>query len=578
LQRAASFANVATREADRLLPEEAFIAEGNAHEDLAQYYKLRSHYGDAISAFKQAIEASGVLRSPAYAWNCKGRCEFRAALDAGEAAGDLEKRRLLFRQSFASLSAAIAAAGPTGPRYLAEAHWWLGQLSYASALYGPGDLEAAQQGPLVDKTLEELRRMLALEASRPAAEAELRTRFKVWGSARQHFQTAAVTAEEKWKPEWPLILRDGLQAQLNLTESLRSLGEYAPELNRSAILEGIAADAQKLLALAQKEPDAVGAGNAASAVALLAAAKKELPVNAPAGPQAALEVFRQNEELFNRQEDAWRAQRVEVILQQARCYTKSQIADAEKDISRAEEVARAIQDGRLAMQARGNCARNHADIIYEAVAGEFASSKPNSKVFLRFDEAQRLYMQAEATLASADDPRTERNMALLRSQNFTRLENNQFKPDLTELEIYWLRKFIARTRQMRLQASIILTILLRDELVPQHMHTKFSSSAAPYAQNFRELLTPVAFLGKQIPPDLRTILTRVDHKLAIDSSYGSPNRQQRATAPPAESSVRIKSKRDDNEEVEKAIAKSAELGAPQPRPLPPGFGEKPNEE
>jgi serine/threonine protein kinase len=520
LQRAIQFANEATLDAARSLPEEALIAKGNAHEDLAHYYKLTTHYSQAIIAFEEAIRAGGGLRSAAYAWMCKGRCEFRAANDAHAMAGDIGKRQALFRQAHASLAEAIQQAATFNePRYAAEAHAWMGYLHSSSASVGPGDLTIEPSDPLSRTSIDELKRMAGLGASRAAAEAELRRRFSAWATGITHFQQAAALAERHWKSDWALIFRDGIQVRYQLASQLEKLAEFAPQLSRGELLESVASDAQKLLNALGQDQGALQPSVASTALILLARSSSALPLDKPAGPAKALEVFREGEMLFDRPEDEWRAQRVGVILQQARLHPKADLEKAEKGIQKAESIARDIQDERTAEEARGNCLWAHGDVIYEARIGELAKSqalKLPAELYLSLTRAQDFYRDAEAVLARADDARTEANLKLIRSQRSIHLRNGTFKPDFTELEQHNVKQFVRRTYELRRRATGIIILLIRAELGPRT--TKFADKAIPQARSFCDLLLPTIYSGTSLSPDVNAVLQVVEHKLTLDAA------------------------------------------------------------
>ena len=134
---------------------------------------------------------------------------------------------------------------------------------------------------------------------------------------------------------------------------------------------------------------------------------------------------------------------------------------------------------------------------------------------MSLDQAQQLYAQAETALAQIDDPRTDVNMKLLRARRLNDLESGVYKLQLTELEDSRLRNYLTRTMELRRRAASIVANLLGQELSRVHMNTGFSPAAIPRARNFRQLLTPLGYLGP-LASDMRTILQLVEKKLELN--------------------------------------------------------------
>ena len=115
----------------------AWIARGNAEEDLALYGRELSSYEDAARSFEQALELTlqfANLRDPAWPRVCLGRCQYRQS----------RERSLPVSQRLAKLAQALRTLDHSAPssRYEAERRFWRAS---AHALHATLAQQSAEQ-------------------------------------------------------------------------------------------------------------------------------------------------------------------------------------------------------------------------------------------------------------------------------------------------------------------------------------------------------------------------------------------------------------------------------------------------
>jgi serine/threonine protein kinase len=131
LYHAASYAHKQLEIENRLIPEYAHIALGNAYEDYAHYIRIPAYYEKSLAEFGEAIKSARKLnRETAYAQMNFGRCMYRFSIDpfARDSKDEvaLQRQIELHKQAIDHLKEAFTD-GELSTIKKAEARMWLAQ-------------------------------------------------------------------------------------------------------------------------------------------------------------------------------------------------------------------------------------------------------------------------------------------------------------------------------------------------------------------------------------------------------------------------------------------------------------------
>lgn len=428
LLEARRLADLAKGEERRRLPENAFLVEGNACEDLAWYCKRTEHYDDSIKAFDTAVQLAGEFRSSSYALTYRGRCEFRCATDIyalGPRASVQERRThrdKYLRKAHATLKQATEAAAAENALILPEAELWLAIVLEESVKQGPGGFDANPSGN-DGKTFAELK--AALLDSRPdkaaesaAAGVEMAERLAVWKDAHERFLRAVGHARST-RHDWATIQLGSAELTLRLADELTKEivdKKVAPSgIEREALLEQAHSQAKDVFDSAAAMKAGLQPAQAATALTILVRVGDRR-----GGPPAALAALREwrTKAVFQQPLDDWRLQLIQVLL------LGRQLGD-EKAIQDAGDVLAKIDDRGLQKLGTGylNVAKGDA---------ARASGKP--------EEALAFYRDAADQLFRGDDL-TAKNAQLLfaKGTKVNAIFLNDYEGKLTKIEAHLLR-------------------------------------------------------------------------------------------------------------------------------------------
>lgn len=525
LQQALAWGRAAQTDPERDLPEEAFIAEGNALEHLAYYYKLLEHYEPACRAFQQAVEAAGRERS-AYALMSLGRCRYRWAVDAALLEGDIQRHHQELPQASEALAAALTRFRPAQWSFQGETLAWRGYLRREAAEQGPGEA-AAGSGERADFLNDPLGR-LVLQRRDPsrqaAAEEELRRRLKLLKQAWQDLRDAAQTVQPHDEGQWAVYLSDALEVGTGLAGRLRDLASLGEgNLTAEAVLKQLQTDAQALLEYAKSDRTSLAAGRARTALRVLAAAASAL-ASGSGSKAAGLAVLRQWTPLFaSRTGDAWRAEYASVLLMLAD-YDDSPSA-IPAAIAAARQAIDSVQDAAARHLVLGHCLRLEADYRRRTLADKLRSLNSAMPQLSTADDPalaalEELYAQALDELASAADPRTRDNLQRLVAAPLEQIESGALESTLSLLERSRLRMLIQSTfspvaplRQNWYQILDARMWLHRSDWKLRTENAPLPPEAQMTARHVLACLKPILLIDKRADLD-RPLLRLLEKKLA----------------------------------------------------------------
>jgi serine/threonine protein kinase len=454
LRRAVALGQLAQVDKERRLPEEAFVTEGNALEDLGWYYKLIENYAGAARAFETAANLTGPLRSNAYALTCKGRCEYRWSRDAGEIDADVNFQRAKFRDAQQSLRMAIDRATDDERHIKAEAKFWLGHTIQASA----------------------------------SLERETETRLAMMQEAWQEIVGAAEIAKAQAVPESTLYLLEVVRLAQALAYP-RGDAATNPDASRRAALAEIVQYTREILQLAKEKPNHVSPGQAGEALMSLARAQNSL-----SGREAALASLTEWEPLFVRGEttDVWRAQLVSNLL------LKASYGDHAAQ-NQANSLALTIDDPLLNNQSLARCRQAEADKLYRERVAPFLKD-PAKISAVDCEHILRLYIDFEKRVAHGLDPQTLENLLKLKKLKVSDIQSGKFEREINKFAAFRLRSAIGLTLTVQHNAWSMLTARLNlflKELAPQYQTRPFSPEAEAIARPLFELTKLLLFYDRE---------------------------------------------------------------------------------
>jgi len=524
LQQALAWGRAAQTDPERDLPEEAFIAEGNALEDLAYYYKLTEHYEQACQAFQQAVEAAGRQRS-GYALMSLGRCRYRWAVDAAILEGDLPRHHQELRQAHEAIAAALGQLRATQWSFRAETLAWRGYLLREAAEQGPGD-PAAGSGERADFLNDPLGR-LALQrrdpARKAAADEELRRRLELLQQAWRDLTTAAQTVQPHDPSQWAVYLSDALEIGAGLAGRLRDLASpQTTDLSAEAVWRQLQTDAQTLLEYAKTDVAPLAASRARTALRVLAAATSAL-APASSAKAAASELLRQWTPLFkSRSGAAWQAEYATVLLMLAE-YEDAPAAAAAA-IAATRQAVRDVEDATARHLVLGHCLRLEADSRRRAMADKLRSLNSAAPQLSAADDPvlaalEDLYAQALDELVQTADPRTQENLKRLVDTPLEQIESGVFDSTLSLLEKTRLRMLIQSTfgpaaplRQNWYQILDARMWLHRSDWKLRTENAPLPAEAHTTARRVLACLKPILLVDKRADLD-RPLLRLLEKKL-----------------------------------------------------------------
>lgn len=524
LQQALAWGRAAQTDPERELPEEAFIAEGNALEDLAYYYKLTQHYEPACRAFQNAVDAAGRERS-AYAQMSLGRCRYRWAVDAALLEGDVQRHHQELVLAHEALAAALDQVRPTQWSFRGEMLAWRGYLRKEAAEQGPGDPGAGGERPdFLNEALSRLVLQRRDPSRKAAAEEELRRRLVLLEQAWRDLTAAAQTVQPHDAAQWAVYLADALEIGAGLAGRLRDLTSSPPApLTADVVWRQLQADAQTLLEYARTDARPVLAGRARSAVKVLAAATAALSPPSSA-KSAASALLRQWADLFStRPAEAWQSERAAVLLMQAE-YDEG-AGTLPEILAAVRQIAGQMSDAAVRQSLLAHCLRLEADDRRRSLADKLRSlNSANPQLSLAEDRAlaalEDLYVQALEKMAQATDPRTAENLQRLLQTPLERIEDGTFESELSHLERLRLRLHVQATfssavplRQSLFQILDARMWLHRNDWKLRTENSPLPAEARTTAQRVLVCLKPILLVDKRADLD-RPLLRLLEKKLA----------------------------------------------------------------
>jgi serine/threonine protein kinase len=464
LQRALARARAAQSERNRRLPEAALIAEGNALEDLAYYYKDTSQYEAAAKAFQSAIGVVG-HRSQVQARLSLGRCQYRWGVDAWDFDLNQQQRADQFQASYQVLRIALQQTRSDQWEFLAETNSWLGYLLKDSVWNGPGNLDAnaaaAPRPEFLNASFPQLTQSRSDAARKRAVQEELAARVEPLELAWKHLGTAAETAKARSKSTWPEFLVDSADAgsKLALLLSPRALGADAPaEPKRETVVQAVARQAQQLLESAQRDPASVPPNRASQALNLLLSNSQD---------RVPGDVIRDWLPIFNRQSEDWQTENVTLLLRLAQIERDSPKAAAA--VTAAKEIAaQKLREPALSL-AMGNCLRVEASVLlrpYQPSPSPFAfRSKRGGEFTLAEDselkQIEDLYYEAYRQLTKTFDRRSMEMLDRFIAEPLENIERGKGVSSLSKFERHWLRSKVQLTQSVRSPLALVLDARLK---------------------------------------------------------------------------------------------------------------------
>ncbi|MEX2176503.1 MAG: protein kinase [Pirellulaceae bacterium] len=493
LRRALEYAGSAQAYANRRLPEEALLSEGNALEDLAYYCKLTENYPAAEQAFKQAAQETGLVRSNVYALTCLGRCQFRWARDAADIDGDPDRRRGKIREAHVSLQEAVAQAGEN-PASAAEARWWLAHTLFDRVTDGPGDLSAPTDNPFAKKPTEELGNLLKDVSLKQMAQVELKARHALLEAAWKESREAAALVDPRLDPATRLLYssdaaRMGAEFYKGLTNS--GAKERLPEVTAS--LRTLVSESLRVV---KQRPETF----TPSHVYVLVAALHDVDKVNTAGSTP----LKDYESLFDRPSDAWRIQFANLLLLEADTGKRDNL------IKEAEGVAAQITDPRARDAIEGRCKLARADLLFNRELGkQILDGSSAAKLKVSLTQAHRLYMEGLKASARSADKRVVPNLEALAKEPLRSIELGSFEKHLSKLEAYQLREHIRANEDSRTKlCAVLLTACPKLKGGPP-----LSDEGKQVVDDLHDCLKSLIFIDKRLLVKYRSLLEELAKKL-----------------------------------------------------------------